>query len=252
MSGDAAYLVAFDPATGAEQWKSEFSDRGNYSAPIVIDHAGRRVLVCWTGDRIVGIDPAQGTLHWDYPFRGKRMPLGVASPVLHEDKLFFSGFYDGCLLLRLVANELAVEKVWLRRGPNERKTDGLHTIMSTPLIRGDHIYGVDSYGELRCLRLSDGERVWENTDTVPRARWATIHFVQNGDRTWMFNERGELIIAELSPQGCREFDRALVIEPTREQLNRRGGVCWSHPAFAYRHLFARSDERLVCVDLTAR
>ena len=43
----------------------------------------------------------------------------------------------------------AVEKVWLRQGRSERATDGLHSIISTPELRGDHIYGVDSYGELR-------------------------------------------------------------------------------------------------------
>ena len=124
--------------------------------------------------------------------------------------------------------------------------------MSTPIIRDGHIYGVDSYGELRCLRLSDGARVWEDLTAVPRARWATIHFVQNGARTWMFNERGELILAELSPAGFRELDRARLIAPTLGQLNRREGVCWSHPAFAYQHVFARNDEELVCANLSAQ
>ncbi len=252
VSGKDNYLVAFDPKSGAEKWKSKFADRGNYSAPIVIDQAGERVLVCWTGDRIIGVDPSRGTLHWESPFRAKNMPLGIAAPVLHGDKLFFSGFYDGCLLLRLAEDELAVEEVWRRRGRNERRTDGLHSIISTPLLRGEHIYGVDSYGEFRCLKLSDGERVWEDTTTVPRSRWATIHFVQNGENTWMFTERGELVIGELSPKGCREIDRVKLIEPTRVQLNRRGGVCWSHPAFAYRHVFVRNDEKILCVDLTAK
>ena len=67
----------------------------------------------------------------------------------------------------------------------------------------------------------------------------------------MFNERGELIIAKLSPDGYQEISRAKLIEPTRLQLNRRGGVCWSHPAFAGGHVFARSDEVLVCVSLLA-
>ena len=50
---------------------------------------------------------------------------------------------------------------------------------------------------------------------------------------WMFNERGELLIGTLSPEGFHEISRAKLIEPTTEQLGQRGGVCWSHPAFAY-------------------
>jgi len=74
--------------------------------------------------------------------------------------------------------------------------------------------------------------------------------VRNGDRTWMFNERGELIIARLTPQGFQEVSRAKLLEPTREQAKLRGGVAWSHPAFAYRHVFARNDKELVCADLS--
>lgn len=73
--------------------------------------------------------------------------------------------------------------------------------------------------------------------------------VRNGERVWMFNERGELIIARLSPQGYDESSRTKLLEPTQEQLRQRGGVCWSHPAYADRHVFARNDRELVCADL---
>ena len=67
----------------------------------------------------------------------------------------------------------------------------------------------------------------------------------------MLNERGELIIARLSPKGYEEISRAKLLDPTLQGLNERGGVCWSHPAFAYRHVFARNDKQLVCADLAA-
>ena len=87
---------------------------------------------------------------------------------------------------------------------------------------------------------------------MKKARWATIHFVRNGKDVWMFNEQGELIIARLSPRGFKEISRARLLEPTRDQLpSRRGGVCWSHPAFAYKRVYARSDKELVCADLAA-
>ncbi len=249
-SGKDAWLVAFDTKTGAERWTA-FGDRGNYSAPIVIDQAGRRVLVCWSGDRVVGVAPQDGQLLWEYPLKAKNMPLACATPLVHGDRLFLTAFYDGCALLRLDQTEPKVEELWRRRGRNELRTDGLHSIISTPIAIGEHIYGVDSYGQLRCLAFADGERVWEDLTAVPRSRWATIHFVKNGEDVWMFNERGELLLTQLSPAGLEILDRAQLIAPTRAQLNRRGGVCWSHPAFAYGHVFARNDEELVCADLRA-
>ena len=65
----------------------------------------------------------------------------------------------------------------------------------------------------------------------------------------MFNDRGEMIVAGLSPRGFNENSRIKLISPTLEQLNRRDGVCWSHPAFAEGHVILRNDNELVCYDL---
>ena len=38
-------------------------------------------------------------------------------------------------------------------------TEGLHSLITTPVIAGDYIYGVGSYGELRGLDARTGERL---------------------------------------------------------------------------------------------
>ena len=55
IGGEGACLVAFDKQTGAEKWRA-LDDHASYSAPIIIEQAGRRVLVCWTGDSVVGLE----------------------------------------------------------------------------------------------------------------------------------------------------------------------------------------------------
>jgi hypothetical protein len=32
----------------------------------------------------------------------------------------------------------------------------------------------------------------------------------------------------------------------------QGGVCWSYPTFANKHIYARNDKELVCADLSSR
>ncbi len=247
--GENASLVAFDKHSGEEQWKA-VADRAQYSAPILVEQAGKRVLVCWTGDNVVGLNPQTGELYWQHPLKPVQMPIGAATPVTDGKRLFVSSFYDGSLMLRLTGEERpAVEQIWRKRGLNERQTAALHCMISTPVLDGDYVYGVDSYGELRCLDAGTGERIWESQQAVPKERWSNIHIVRHGDRYVMFNERGELIFARLSPDGYEEISRAKLIEPTRVQLNQRGGVCWSHPAYANKHVFARNDEELVCASL---
>lgn len=246
-----ACIVGLDRRTGEERWRA-LEDRASYSAPIVLEQAGRRVLVCWTGDNVVGLDPASGEIHWKHPTPPVQILSNVPTPIIEGDRLFISAFYDGSYMLRLAQDRLAVEEIWYRHGRNERRTDALHSMISTGVFIGDYVYGVDSYGELRCLEASTGDRIWEDHTAVPGVRWATIHTVRHEDRVWMFNDQGELIIAKLSPEGFHEISRSRLIGPTTGQLSRGNGVTWAHPAFANRHVFARSDTELVCADLSAK
>jgi outer membrane protein assembly factor BamB len=246
---NGACLVAFNKLTGQEQWRA-LDDKASYSSPIIIKQAGKEVLLCWTGNYVVGMSPETGRIHWQIPFKPRKMILNIADPVVHGNYVYFSAFYDGSLLIQLDQDSLSAQTVWRRIGKTEKITDALHCCISTPLIIGDYIYGVDSHGELRCLDLHTGDRVWESQAAVPRARWSNIHMVRQGERFWFFNERGELIICRLSPQGYHEISRAKLIDPTTEQLKQRDGVCWSHPAYANRCVFARNDKELVCADLS--
>lgn len=248
IGGKEACMISLNKETGKENWRA-LQDRAGYSAPILTQQGTREVVVCWTGDSVAGLDPSSGKVLWRIPWAPKNMPIGIATPIQKGNQLFLSSFYDGSHMIELSTETPTAKTLWLRVGKDERNTDALQSIISTPLFLGDHIYGVDSYGELRCLEAATGDRVWEDLTATPKARWSTIHFVKNGNTIWMFNERGELIIGRLSPEGFEEIDRAKLIEPTTAQLRQRQGVCWSHPAYANRHIFARNDRELVCASL---
>ncbi len=72
----------------------------------------------------------------------------------------------------------------------------------------------------------------------------------NQDRFFLFNEKGDLIIARLTPKGYEEISRAHVIEPANRDTGRQ--VVWSHPAFANRRIYARNDQEIICLDLVQK
>jgi outer membrane protein assembly factor BamB len=268
-------IVAWDKATGEERWRA-FEDEPSYSSPRIIEQAGRRVLVCWTGEHIAGLNPTNGEVYWTFPTPPNKVVINIADPVITGDRVFLSSFYDGSYMLYLTEDTPGIGLVWRREGRNERKTDALHAINSTPVLWKDHIYGADSYGEYRGLDAATGDRLFEDLSIVPRSRWATVHTVRNGDRHWIFNEKGELIIAELTPEGVNQISRAQLISPTAGQysgtysqvrkateasadtneqistFSQTSGVVWSHPAYANKHVFIRNDNWLVCADLGQR
>jgi outer membrane protein assembly factor BamB len=244
---DDACVVAFDRSTGEEKWKS-LADKASYSSPIVIEQAGKRVMVLWTADRIVGLDPSNGKLHWEYSLPHRQQIDGVITPVISGDRLLVSSVGNGVLMLRLQKETLGVEKAWHRRRMNPQAEEGMHSLIPNPLIMGDHVYGIDYFGELRCLAAGTGDRVWSVNTIIPRGMWAAGHLIQNGDLTWIFTEKGQLIISKLTPEKYEELGRAQLIKPTTGATNPRP-VTWAHPAFANRHVFARNDEELVCASL---
>jgi outer membrane protein assembly factor BamB len=180
------------------------------------------------------------------------MSSPIATPLFHRPYLMVSAFFNGSRLFRLDESAARAELVWRGMSNSEIKSDGLHALIASPVIDGDYIYGICSYGQLRCLKLATGERVWETQEvTRERARNATAHLVRHGDRYFIFNDRGELILARLTPERYVELGRTSLIRPTSKSAARRelGAVVWSHPAFANRHVFARNDEEILCASL---
>jgi outer membrane protein assembly factor BamB len=142
--------------------------------------------------------------------------------------------------------------LWKGASESEIKTDGLHSLISTPVIDGDYIYGVCSYGQFRCLNAKTGERIWETMAvTKENARWSMAHIVKYKDRYLINNDKGELIIARLSPKGYEEISRTQLIKPTSNSGNKRelGVVQWSHPAYANGFIIIRNDEEILSAAL---
>jgi outer membrane protein assembly factor BamB len=245
-----AKVVAFDKMTGKELWRSLPSDsEQGYAQPVIVEAAGRRQLIIWHPTAVASLDPATGKLYWEQPFK-INMGMTLATPVLSGPRLLVSSFYNGSMLLD-VSNPTA-SRVWKGSSDSEINTDGLHAVVNTPVIDGDYIYGICSYGQFRCLSLRTGERIWDTLDvTREKARWASGFIVRHGGRYFINNDRGELIIAELSPKGYREVSRASLIKPTSNSGNRRelGAVNWTHPAYANRRIVTRNDEEIISISL---
>lgn len=246
-----ACLVALDVQTGRERWRA-LDGKASYSSPRLVRQGDRDVVLAWTAHWLACLEPATGRVIWKVPYKPSKMIINVPDPVLDEAgaRVFLSSFYDGSYLYALKADGGTPELLWQRTGTSERKTDALHSIIMTPFIRGGHAYGIDSYGEMRGLNLANGDRVWEDTTLLPKGRWATAHFVQNGDRTWITTERGEIVIARLTAAGFQPISRARFITPGTTLRGRDYPIAWSHPAYAYQCLFARNDRELVCLPLT--
>lgn len=250
--GQGSTAVAFDKDTGQELWRALTAKEPGYCPPMIYEAGGKRQLIVWHPESINSLDPETGQIYWTEPFN-VRSGLTIPTPRQLNSNLFLTTFYNGSMMLRLGAEKPAATVVWQSKKSSERDTDELHSIMCTPFLEDGFIYGVCSYGQLRCLKAETGERVWETlaatTSDGKETRWANAFLIKNGGRFFLFNEKGDLIIAKLTPEGYRELSRAHLLEPTNSDPGR--AVVWSHPAFANGSLYARNDKEIICVSLKA-
>jgi len=259
VGGAGQTVMAFDAETGAVVWKSLTAREPGYCAPMIYTLAGARQLVVWHPDALCGLQPATGTPLWSVPF-----PVGsgmsITPPAVSGNRLLVSGQFSGALMVEIGADG-APRELWRASngGKPERPwaTKGFNNVMGTIFLRDGYAYSASTYGEFCCAKAATGARVWTTVEpiarlTEPKDKWATAFITPNGDRQFMFTEKGDLAIVQLAPDGYRELDRAHVIEPTTPASGAGSRlVVWSHPAYANRCMFVRNDRELICISLAA-
>jgi len=280
VGGEGSLVVAFHKDTGKELWKSLSVSRAGYCPPMIFEAGGKRQLIIWHPQALVSLDPETGKEFWSQKFEVKA-DLTIPTPRADGDRLFVSSFYNGSMMLKLDSSKPDATVLWKGKAQSEmpKLTDGLHSIISTPYFKGDYIYGVCSYGELRGLQAAAGDRLWQTFQATTGAgeeRWSNAFLVPNvpsipltpgpshrrrgenddDDRFFLSNEHGDLIIARLSPKGYEEISRAHLLEPTNmmaaaQRPKDRPGVLWTHPAFAHQSIYARNDKEIIRVSLAA-
>jgi outer membrane protein assembly factor BamB len=249
VGGEGSVAVAFDKLTGKEIWRALSAKEPGYAPPMIYEFAGKRQLIVWHPESVNALDPETGKVFWTYPTKAIQSGMTIPTPLKSGDRLFLTSFYNGSLMLRVASD--TPELVWESKKVSEKDTDGLHSVMATPLMQDGYIYSPCSYGQFRCLKEETGERIWETfaPTSGKSERWGNAFVVKNGSRAFIFSEKGDLIIAKLTPEKYAEISRAHLIDPVNRDPGRL--VVWSHPAFANKSVYARNDKEIVCVSLAA-
>ena len=247
--GQGSVAVAFDKHTGEEKWRALSAGEPGYCPPTMINHAGADQLLIWHPESLNSLNPKTGILNWSLPARPS-YGMSLHAPQKLGDKLFISAIGNLSVLMQLNADGSDVDVLW-----SASPKSGLRSVNVTPHLEPGVIYGVDcETSEMMAVSMDDGHRMWTTKQPTigdTRARHGTTFIIKHepSGNYWLFNDSGELISAKLSPEKFEETGRMKILEPTSDSFGRP--VVWSHPAFAGKCVYARNDEELVCVSLTA-
>ena len=242
--GEGSHIVALDKRTGRELWRALSSKEQGYAPPTIIEAGGKRQLITLRPDAVTALDPETGKEYWSVPYQATNGSI-IMAPLMVDGHLYAAGYSQKSLLLKLNPNEPGVNEVW-----RDKVREAIAPVNVQPIAEGNVVYGIDQGGKLAALELPSGERLWDSSAYMGAARLGgseTAFIIRQGERYWLFNEAGDLVIARLTRSGYEELDRAHVIEPTNNAFGRK--VVWSMPAFANRRIYLRNDEEIICLDV---
>ncbi len=243
VGGEGTHTVALDKLTGKELWRFGTATEQGYSPPTIITAAGVRQLILANPQAINAVEPETGKLLWTTPYEASNGSI-IMSPIVIGNYLFIGGYSNHNLLLELDQQKPGVSVV-----SRDKTKKFVSPVNVQPFVDGDTIYGMDQSGDMVAFKLPSGDLLWKNTDVMGgRSQGSeTAFIVRHADRYFLFNEKGELVIAKLTPSGVEVIDRTKVIEPTNTAFGRK--VVWCAPAFAGTRMYVRNDSECICVEL---
>ncbi len=234
--GRNAGMVALDKMSGETIWTSEeLSDEAGYASVIAADVAGVRTLMTLTGENGVGIRASDGKLMWEYPRVANRI-ANVATPVFHDNKVFYSSSYGtgGALLgLTVQAGEVSAEELYFTRNLQNHH-GGL-------VLLDGYLYGYHN-SILTCLEFATGNVMWRDRSIGK----GSLTYADGN--LYLFSENNVVGLAEATPSGYREKGRFEVADQVADQ----GLFSWAHPVVSSGRLYIRNQGTLASYDVRAR
>jgi len=233
--GPEALLVAVEGETGRVLWQTPNPDgwKMTHSSVMPMDFDGRRFYVYCANLGVVGVSATNGAIAWqtkDWKISIATVPSPV---VLPEGRLFLSGGYNaGSLMLQLGKNGGGLTAKTLFK----LDADTFGATQHTPILFGDHIYGIRPDGRLVCL-TTEGKVAWASE---PTRNFGLGPFLIAQGLIYALSESGELCLVEANPSQCTVLAAAHVLH---------GREAWGPMSLAGGRLLARDLTRLVCLEV---
>jgi len=226
--GDSGAMVALNKKTGQLIWQSkEFTDKAEYSSPIMAKIGGVNQYVQLTGNSVAGIAPADGKLLWKAPRPGK--VATIPTPICYKDHVYVSSGYGvGCNLFKITkeGDTFKAEQVY------SNKTMVNHH--GGVVLVGEHLYGFSDGKGWVCQEFLTGKEVWNDKGVGKGSlTYADGHFYLRSE-----SDAGRIALIEASPTGYKAtggFD----------QPDRSKEKSWPHPVVAGGKLYIRDQDVLL-------
>jgi outer membrane protein assembly factor BamB len=219
-----AGIVALDKMSGKTIWTStELSDQAGYASAVVAEVQGVQTVMTLTAEAGVGVRASDGKLMWRYRPVANRT-ANVATPVFHDNKVFYTTNYDtGGALLGLTADGDVVkaEQIYF--------TNAMQNHHGGVVLVNGYLYGYSNFN-LTCLEFATGRMIWRHRSV--------------GKGSLTYADGSLYVLSEFNIVGLVEATPNGYIEKGRFQIADSGFPSWAHPVVSGGRLYIRNQGTL--------
>lgn len=238
--GKDATLIALNKKTGevVQKYPVPEGDPAGYSSIVIVNAAGVKQYVQFTGKGLVGVDAKTGKFLWRYDHTAQGSPANISTPVVDGDLIYTGTHYSGGGTVKITGgpDSMKAEEVYFQ--PKGK----LPTAIGGAIRLGDYMYGTGRELTM-CVNFKTGEAKWTKERAVSPA---SVLFADG--RLYLHGEtNGDVALIEASPEAYKEVGH---FTPPGVPDN-RVGKAWSYPVVADGRLYIHDWGTLWCYDVKA-
>lgn len=240
-TGGRVLLTALEKGTGEAIWETENSEEFllSHSSIMPVEIEGVKQYTYTTLKGLVGVEAESGKLLWHFPWRFNTSVATTPLP-LGDGRFFLTGGYHArtvvCRVKRQGDDWIASELFSL-----PPPTEGWNSEVHTPILYGDHIYGIGKKqrGLWTCLDL-EGQEVWTSRGQASFGMGGYV--LADGMFFVLEGKTGVLRVLDADADHYEELAKFELLE---------GPDVWAPPIISSGKLLIRDLGRLVCLDIAA-
>jgi outer membrane protein assembly factor BamB len=231
-------LMAINASDGTVAWRSQ-NEAMTHSTPVLATIHGVRQLIFATQSGLVSVDPQTGGLIWKFVYPFSYSISLAASPTVHGDAIFVSGYYNmGSVGIQILQSNSTLVPVQRWRNAS------LESHWSTPVCRAGALFGPfepdSADAALMCINMTNGAVHW-SVNGFGRGAPMLV-----GTNLVVITERGDLVLAVAHTNAYTELGRFRAITNFGIDFNK----CWNALALSDGQVYVRSTAYAARFDLS--
>jgi outer membrane protein assembly factor BamB len=240
--GPETMTIALNKATGNLIWKSaSLNDKPGYVSPILIEYAGKKMIVNVSLGHVFAVDASNGEILWAVahvkPSSSKWELIKCVTPLFHNGMVYVTGGYNcGGMMVKMADDGKSANVAW---------TDSILDVHHGGVVLVDgYIYGSNwlnnGNGNWCCIEWNTGKKMWEEP-------WNCKGSIISAEgMLYIYDEkRGNVGLLKANPE---KFD----LVSSFQVKQGASGPFWSHPVIHNGILYLRHNNALMAYDIKAK